>query len=112
MAMKAYREAVKVLQSALDDQHSVTLSSSRYYVVVQDWLVRVPVEYVTLLEQRRPEALIVLAHYAVILHCARDYWTVGSNSGRRLLELISGYLGPYWDYWLRLPKQIIESQGS
>lgn len=110
MATKAYRQAIKALQSALDGQDSIASSRSRYYVAVQDWLVRVPVGYVTLVEQRRPETLVVLAHYAVILHCARGYWSVGGGSGRRLVGLISGYLGSYWGDWVELPREMVESR--
>lgn len=49
-------------------------TSSRRIIVVQEWPVRLPVGYVDLLEQRRPEVLVILAYYGVLLHRARDYW--------------------------------------
>lgn len=99
-----YTDTVKILQYLFDSVH---FSRCRRIVVVQEWLVRVSHRYIALLRQRRPEALVVLAHYAVLLHYARDYWTVG-DSGRFLISSISTHLGGYWSDWLALPKQALE----
>ncbi|KAJ4984449.1 C6 finger domain-containing protein [Stagonosporopsis vannaccii] len=102
-------EAIRILQYILDRQPLVNSSSAQRYTAVQDWLVRVSSGYIDLLNQRRPEALVVLAHYAVILHRARDYWTVG-NAGAILLRFIKCHLGAYWQDWLAWPSQIIDCQ--
>lgn len=99
-----YCETVNVLQYLLDSSRS---SVERRVGVVQEWLVRVPYEYLTYLRQRRPEAIVILAHYAVLLHRARDYWAVG-EAGRFLIQEIGSYLGSYWADWLTWPQQALE----
>lgn len=96
-----YVEAVKILQYLID---SVRSDGKRRYVVIQEWPVRISQEYIALLQQRRPEALIILSYYAVLLHWARAYWTVG-DSGRFLIEATSRHLGSYWADWLEWPNQ-------
>ena len=99
-----YKETARILQYFFDTAHS---SRCRIAIAVHEWPVRVSRRYITLLRQRRPEALVVLAHYAVLLHYARDYWAVG-DSGSFLIRSISSHLGDYWADWLAWPKQELE----
>lgn len=66
------------------------------------WLIAAPSEFVDLLDRRRPEALLILAYYAVMLHRQRDSWIV-HDAGRKLLEQISTYLGKTWERHLTWP---------
>ncbi|KZL64203.1 c6 finger domain-containing protein [Colletotrichum incanum] len=101
-----YAEVVKVLQYLFD---SVRSDSKRKYIVIQEWPVRISQDYIELLQQRRPEALIILSYYAVLLHWAKDYWAVG-NSGSFLIEAVSRHLGSYWADWLEWPNQELGSE--
>jgi hypothetical protein len=62
--------------------------------------------YTELLQKRRPEALIILCYYALLLHRRRNMWSVG-NAGRMLIESVTKSLGSYWRHWLDLPNEII-----
>lgn len=64
------------------------------------FLVYTPVEFVDLLEDSQPEALVILAHYGALMHECREFWAVG-DSGRRLVQLASSLLGPHWDANIR-----------
>jgi hypothetical protein len=66
------------------------------------WLVRMPPEFADLLLLRKPEALAILAHYAVLLHWRRDLWLI-NDGGKFLIDSITGYLGSSWQPWLELP---------
>ena len=59
------------------------------------WTVRTPVRFQDLVRERQPFALVVLAHYAVILHRLRDTWWMG-EWGNRILQEIGDYLKPQW----------------
>ncbi|KFY31588.1 hypothetical protein V493_00976 [Pseudogymnoascus sp. VKM F-4281 (FW-2241)] len=94
---KIYTEAVSSLQWGFDAQrvrHVVGLAFA--------WPIQISGEYLELLKQRRPEALAILAYYAVMLHAHRKAWLVG-GAGRYIIESISGYLGTYWEDWLAWP---------
>ncbi|KAM5344626.1 hypothetical protein ACJ41O_013161 [Fusarium nematophilum] len=63
------------------------------------WSNLIPLRFLTLLEKQIPEALVILAHYAVLLHRFRAFWCLG-DLGRRLVSGISSLLGTYWATWL------------
>ncbi|XMA08506.1 hypothetical protein WAI453_001297 [Rhynchosporium graminicola] len=109
---KAYQAALEFLQAAYhadrlavevdQDQSSSVLYGARTGVYA--WSILVPVEYSELLLQRRPEALAILAHYAILLHRYRTSWLTG-DGGRYMIEAITNFLGPYWEPWLATPNE-------
>ncbi|KAJ5104186.1 hypothetical protein N7532_004715 [Penicillium argentinense] len=66
------------------------------------WTFRVPGRFQDLVRERQPFALVVLAHYAVILHHLRDSWWMG-NWGALILKEIVDQLGPEWRELLSWP---------
>ncbi|KAI1120432.1 hypothetical protein F5Y10DRAFT_126866 [Nemania abortiva] len=76
--------------------------------IVLAWPVRISAEYLQLLRERQPEALVIMAYWAVLLHYERDFWVFGQG-GRVLIEAVSNYLGAYWDRWMALPREIINA---
>ncbi|KAK2686469.1 hypothetical protein QWA68_015142 [Fusarium oxysporum] len=99
-----YEKTVHILNYLFDISQP---SEERCLVACQEWLVRVPREFVLLLAQRRPEALVIIAYYGVLLHRAKDYWIVG-DAGHFLIKSISRHLGTYWADWLVFPVQVLE----
>lgn len=104
---QACRKDILTLQKMLDTQNSPKFSQTRRVIVTQEWLVRVSVEFVALVEQRRPEALVILAYYGVLLHQARDFWAI-RDSGSFLIRSITNHLGSYWAPWLQWPGSMLE----
>lgn len=72
------------------------------------WPIIIPLEFSGHLQERRPEALVILAHYAVLLHQHRHSWLFG-DSGRFIIDGVMQYLGQGWEEWLRWPQQALES---
>ncbi|KAH7384643.1 hypothetical protein BKA66DRAFT_416650 [Pyrenochaeta sp. MPI-SDFR-AT-0127] len=70
------------------------------------WPIMISGTFTELLMKRRPEALIILSHYAVLLHRRRHIWLVG-RGGRMLIEGITKSLGSYWRNWLDWPNQVL-----
>lgn len=71
------------------------------------WPVQLPEEYIVLLNQRRPEALTILAYYGVVLHSYRKAWAIG-DAGASLVKTINAQVGSYWSRWLLWPMQIVK----
>ncbi|PYH92636.1 hypothetical protein BO71DRAFT_329466, partial [Aspergillus ellipticus CBS 707.79] len=71
------------------------------------WTVQVPAEYFDHLALGRPEALVILAHWAVMLNYHRDFWVFG-DGGDFLIRSITEYLGPEWETWLAWPKGCLQ----
>ncbi|CAI7651290.1 unnamed protein product [Penicillium glandicola] len=66
------------------------------------WSFRIPAEFLELLEGRQPFALVVLAHYTVILHHFRGSWWMG-DWGNRILQEIGDVLDPEWQDLINWP---------
>lgn len=69
------------------------------------FLVYTPLSFVDALRERRPEALVILAYYGVLLSKCHDFWVVG-DAGPQLIRLVASNLSPEWDQYMELPKQI------
>ncbi|KAF4476407.1 hypothetical protein CGGC5_v014372 [Colletotrichum fructicola Nara gc5] len=69
------------------------------------WSIMLPDRYVRLLERQTPEALVVLARYAIFLHFGQNFWQIG-DAGSYLLRSISNHLGQAWQPWLSWPEDI------
>ncbi|KAL4866090.1 hypothetical protein BDV12DRAFT_139516 [Aspergillus spectabilis] len=64
-------------------------------IVAFQWIFQVPSEYMELYRQREPFALVILAHYAVIIHFLRRHWWMG-EWGLRLVREIGQHLDANW----------------
>ncbi len=78
---------------------------------VLQWAVIVPPDYINLVEERRPEALIILAYYALLIHDTRNYWVSG-DAGAFIIRSITKFLGKYWAEWLAWPNEVLDSADS
>ncbi|KAH6970047.1 hypothetical protein HG530_012009 [Fusarium avenaceum] len=65
-------------------------------------------EYIEIVRKHRPEALLVLAYYGVLLHRCRYVWLFG-DSGAFLIRLIADHLGSYWQEAMRWPLEELEN---
>ena len=98
----AYRDSVLHLQQLFDAQRAASGNKTRMPVGLA-WPILISPDYVHLLRQRQAEALVILAHYAVLLYRGRDLWLIGEG-GRFLIESICERLGSNWQEWLEFPK--------
>lgn len=114
---KAYENALRFLKAAYFADRQVAGSdflldgNSVLYGArtgVWAWPILVSSEYTELILQRRPEALAILAHYAILLHRYRNSWMIG-DGGRYMIEAITKYLGPYWEPWLAAPNEELKA---
>ena len=103
---KTYHHAIMSLQGVTAAAMSHSASRGNSHAIVA-WPVIVGADYIDLLSCRQPEALVILAHYAALLHMRRDCWMIG-DGGRYLIESTSQFLGPAWETWLSWPNQSLQ----
>ncbi|CAF3655069.1 unnamed protein product [Fusarium graminearum] len=104
-AREACITSVQYLQVGLD----YLLSSKSRKIGIQmvfNWAVLIPTRYIELLTSREPQALVILGHYAVLLHLCKDVWQVG-DSGRYVLAGIVTELSSKWVQLLWWPLSAI-----
>lgn len=83
-----YDETIGHLSSCL----AYTKYSSDPGLAGLSWILRIPSAYLDLLPSREPLALIILAHYCVVLFHLRERWWMG-NWGAMVLQEIATILG-------------------
>ncbi|KAI1078063.1 hypothetical protein F5B20DRAFT_239975 [Whalleya microplaca] len=98
-------QAIEHLQWALDQcEQPSSLVKGKYMTFT--WPLLISHDFTEFLGQRRPEALVILSYYGVLLHRFRDFWIVG-GAGRHLISLITAYLGSQWKPWLEWPNEMV-----
>ncbi|KAL2852095.1 hypothetical protein BJY01DRAFT_232704 [Aspergillus pseudoustus] len=100
-SIDACEHAVKCLRQTFEASRS---KPSRAASSVLAWCVHIREEFINLLRQHRPEALVILAHYAVLLYNIKDVWVVG-DVGEFIIRSIAASLGPFWRRWLVWPSE-------
>ena len=105
---QACREAVESLQLVYQSQSSIGQTPpEKAHGSVWTWPILLSGVFTNLLLKRKPEALIILCHYAVLLHQKRHIWLV-RNAGQILISEITRFLGTYWLEWLDWPNQVLQ----
>jgi len=74
--------------------------------IVTTWPITISAEYTELLDERRPDALVVMAYFSILLYGRRTFWAVG-DAGRFLLAAIEEFLGEGWAEWLAVPRGMV-----
>lgn len=72
------------------------------WTAVNIWPARISMEYLDLLAAREPAALVLLAHYCVLLEPLEQAWYM-SGFRKRLLSRIYWQLEEEWRVWLEWP---------
>lgn len=105
-ASKKHETDIKSCREALDElrrEWALTCSPCRTLSaqnVVYIWPGAVSQQYLRQLYDRRPEALIVLAHYCVLLKRVDSTW-YWKGIGVGLIDAINDGLSPVWRPWIR-----------
>lgn len=101
------RLAIQYLQVGFDAvlAEEEEVQGNRYQMIVS-WTMLAPPEFTGLLAAKRPEVLVLLGYYALLLHYGRHMWQI-VDAGAYILDIIVDYLGPGWDHWLEYPRERI-----
>jgi hypothetical protein len=101
------QERKEVLEAALQTlRRAFSLSTykpeiSRLAATIS-WMTLIPEEFVQLVEERVPEALLLVAHYCVLLKRLENLWWV-KGKAENLLQTVRAALGDGWERWLQWP---------
>ncbi|KAK0118392.1 hypothetical protein ONS95_012681 [Cadophora gregata] len=69
------------------------------------WPLTVTDAFVRLLSEMRPPALIIMAHYCLILRRGKDCWYM-AESGLKIFQAIQHYLGEEWSAYVEYPRRV------
>ncbi|KAF2670624.1 hypothetical protein BT63DRAFT_243480 [Microthyrium microscopicum] len=98
--IQAFNDTVALLQdncslvASFSDDRQVDIVT-----IIYAWPIKVPEVFLSMVKEFRPEALIILAHYSLLLNKAEHVWFVQGMS-RRLLQTIHSKIGKEWEGWI------------
>ncbi|KAH8814870.1 hypothetical protein F5884DRAFT_693424 [Xylogone sp. PMI_703] len=70
------------------------------------WPVKVSNHYIELIHRRLPAALILLAHFCLLLNKIDNFWW-NKGMSRHLLQTVHQTLGREWENWISWPLQAL-----
>lgn len=100
------RSATKWLENAFRLFEIFSVRGNRRVHAAIAFPVNVPPKYDELLRQKVPEALVILAHFGVLLHQCREFWIIGSG-GTAMIRIIAAQLGQQWHRFMELPNAVV-----
>jgi hypothetical protein len=106
---QACASAIRYLQVGLDAVRANDCAPISRYQMVCEWTMLVSPQFTALLSAKQPIALVVLCHYAALLHHARHLWQVG-DVAVYIFDFVMQYLGTEWEYWLQYPRSVIVNE--
>lgn len=84
------------------DQTPQRAKCSNYLSLSFGWLFEIPFGFVELLEQRRPAALIIFAHFSLLLHNAPKFWWNEPISAK-IVKAVVAVLPREYHRWIEWP---------
>ncbi|KAI1466502.1 uncharacterized protein F4812DRAFT_460773 [Daldinia caldariorum] len=77
------------------------------FLSLVSWPVIIEADLFRLISESKPEALLVLAYYAIPLHLCRDVWII-KDAGQLLVRSIRLHLDQRWHKWLDWPEALMD----
>jgi hypothetical protein len=88
------------------DRENIAKSIGRRTVVFPMMMRK---KFADLVEELRPRALVILAHYFALLSMLSEFWWIG-DSGVREIRAIEKVLPDEWQGWLEWPRSILQDR--
>lgn len=104
-AANAYALAIHELLNTYT-QVSILMERNEDFVpVIFVWPIAIPQNYLPLLRDQKPEAMVILAHYSALLQRVDDQWYM-TGWARNIVQQVEAALGEQWQGWLSWPKEV------
>ena len=102
---ETYRKTLSLLREAFALSYS-PWQQLGVKTIISDWLEKIPRGFLDLLGERRPKALILLAHLACLLKRAEHFWYM-KGAGERIVSTILISVGEEWLDWIQWPLEVM-----
>lgn len=104
--LEAYSETIQGLRACYVKLYAKNLNECEVSIAFL-WPAMIPRKFNMMLHSRAPEALIILAHYCVILQHLEGYWWKKGWIGH-LMASIYRELDQSWHSWIQWPTSLID----
>ncbi|KAF4551859.1 Hypothetical protein D9617_12g037490 [Elsinoe fawcettii] len=105
--MEACRVAIaQLMRTYCSKSSSLHLRRASRFIRGRAWPIATTPLFTDMLERRVPEALVILGHWSVLLHCISDIWAIG-DAPNLLMDCVRVALGTSWDGHLAWARDFI-----
>ena len=104
--IEAYKEAIRLLELLFEVTRNLQKPPSDSLLRI--WIHFVPARFVELLSEKQPGALIIFAHYGVVLGKGRHYWFL-EGLDELILAVADAFVPMESKNWLEWPKEQIRT---
>ncbi|KAI1766300.1 hypothetical protein GGR53DRAFT_464536 [Hypoxylon sp. FL1150] len=94
--------------SRVDGPEKQHPSDFAMFLSFMSWPVVIDVDFLRLVSDRTPEALLALSHYAILLHLCRDIRVIGA-SGQLPTQSVRLHLDDKLHGWLEWPERMMDT---
>jgi hypothetical protein len=105
--IEAYKSAIHLLELLFS--RTATSTNPPSDAVLKQWVHHVSVRFIELLSEKQPGALIIFAHYGVVLGRSLHYWYF-EGVDALILRVAEHFVPTEWASWLDWPKQQIRRE--
>lgn len=105
-ASSAYALAIHELLKTFTNVSILADRGLNYIPTAFVWPIAIPPLYLDLLGSKKPEAMVILAYYSVLLHKMDREWYM-KGWACHLVTTIEASIGKEWQEWLAWPKEVI-----
>ena len=98
-----YRSAIQDLRTAFERSSTIIEEEGLVFI----WAATVSEQYMIRLQNKEPMALVILAHYAVLLHGINGQWWANGR-GSQLVDAISETLPAVWQAAINWPRDAVQ----
>ncbi|KAH7140988.1 hypothetical protein EDB81DRAFT_692560 [Dactylonectria macrodidyma] len=102
---EACQRATHFLQIGFDESKDREAQGRTIHIIFW-WAILMPEEFLDLLANRNPVAIIILGYYAALLEHRKRVWLIG-DAANYLLNSVAGFLGDEWSGWLAAPQSLL-----
>ncbi|KAI1140853.1 hypothetical protein F5Y05DRAFT_289225 [Hypoxylon sp. FL0543] len=99
-------ERIQWFLSRIDGTEAKDPSLVITFLSLISWPVIIDADFLRLVSERTPEALLVLSYYAIPLYLCRKVWVVG-HAGQLLFQSVRLHLDEKWHKWLEWPAEML-----
>ena len=107
---RALEEALQTLRLIFSMVSMMDIEISSYTAILS-WTTIIPCRFCEMVEEKRPQALVLVAVYCVLLKRLDGFWWIRGKAESLMRAVRRELSVGMWDYWLEWPLRELEGSG-
>lgn len=109
-SLDIYREAIKFIAAVIGLMVKPETRPRAMLSHVSRWAVHLPLDFIELIKEQDPRAMVILAHYYAVMSLIPGRWWLENFAINELMGICRSLQEPY-RHLLAWPREVMQSQG-